>query len=462
MKKIITLLCIIPFQFIVTSCKDDDTKNSPTPITKEADSDNDGVIDSEDSDPNNPNKCKDSDNDGCDDCSITGADKSGGDPNNDGPDQDGDGICDSGEENKDTDNDGVLDSEDSDPENPNICRDVDKDGCDDCINTGANKSGGDPNNDGEDLDQDGICDENDPEIIVCLYGNQDTNITLNPKISYILKGPYHITNNAVLTIPEGTIITSEKGKHHYIAILKGSKINIKGTKDKPVIMKGQGSSGDWGGLIICGKAISTEGVDNSTRLGGIIYGGTDSEDNSGIINYLIIKDSGSEIDSATEFNGLTLYSVGSGTSINNVAILNGADDGIELYGGSVNVKNLYCYNNSDDSIDWNEGYNGIIENAYIKLDINFGFAIEGSGVKTKPLFKNITATSSNLGIGVAVTSFSACDFIGLTLNGFNPEKSFVSRKDGIISNSTVDGKTAIYNGIYNSSTTKEEDFSWVK
>lgn len=459
MKKIIPLLCIIVLQLIATSCKDDDTKDTPKQNTELLDSDNDGVIDSEDSDPQNPNKCKDSDNDGCDDCSITGADKSGGDPNNDGPDEDNDGICDS-KDNKDTDNDGVKDSEDLDPENPNICRDVDKDGCDDCTNTGTNKSGGDPNNDGEDIDKDGICDENDD--VINLFGIRDSDITLNPKKLYKLTGYYHITNNATLTIPAGTQIVSEKGNDKYIAILRGSKINVNGNLNNPVVIKSEGSQGDWGGLIICGKALTSSGPEATAEIDDIKYGGTDQTDNSGTINYLILKDCGAQMDGPGQFNGLTLYAVGVNTTISNIAVLNSNDDGIVFHGGNVNLTNIYTENTYDDAIDWTEGWNGKIENAFIKLTKAFDTAIEAGGVSDKPVIKNLTAESTVGGNGIVILEQAGATFEKLTLTGFDTENSFISRKNGIIENSTVDGSYAIANGVYNTSTTNEIDFSWVK
>ncbi|TDI47473.1 MAG: hypothetical protein E2P01_06890, partial [Acidobacteria bacterium] len=113
------------------------------------DDDNDAVPDLQDSDPFNPNVCRDLDADTCDDCS-SGTD----DPANDGPDFDLDGACDAGD--LDDDNDGVPDLQDSDPFNPNVCRDVDADTCDDC-SSGTD----DPANDGPDFDLDGACDAGD-------------------------------------------------------------------------------------------------------------------------------------------------------------------------------------------------------------------------------------------------------------------------------------------------------------
>jgi hypothetical protein len=126
---------------------------------QDLDDDNDGVVDTVDSDPLNAFICADGDGDFCDDCAVTGADNSGGNISFDGPDYDGDSICDAGD--SDDDNDGVADTVDSDPLNEFVCADTDNDSCDDCAVTGADNSGGDVNNDGADYDLDGICDAGD-------------------------------------------------------------------------------------------------------------------------------------------------------------------------------------------------------------------------------------------------------------------------------------------------------------
>ncbi|MEZ4401114.1 MAG: OmpA family protein [Kofleriaceae bacterium] len=127
----------------------------------DADDDNDGVADASDVNPTNPNLCRDLDADTCDDCSLTGADGSGGSISNDGPDDDGDGLCNAGD--NDNDNDGVRDPDDANPTNPHVCRDLDGDGCDDCTLTGADFSGGSTANDGPDFDGDGQCNSGDPD-----------------------------------------------------------------------------------------------------------------------------------------------------------------------------------------------------------------------------------------------------------------------------------------------------------
>ncbi len=129
--------------------------------TGDPDDDNDGVPDAMDTMPINANQCRDTDSDGCNDCAVTGANSSGGDPDDDGLDTDGDGACDAGD--PDDDGDGVADGSDSAPLDPNECRDQDGDGCTDCAVTGANNSGGEPLNDGPDTDADGICNASDPD-----------------------------------------------------------------------------------------------------------------------------------------------------------------------------------------------------------------------------------------------------------------------------------------------------------
>jgi cysteine-rich repeat protein len=123
------------------------------------DRDNDGVDNADDANPLNPGVCSDEDADLCDDCAVTGPDGSGGSTANDGTDTDGDGQCDVGD--NDNDNDGVDNGSDTAPTDPRTCRDRDGDGCDDCINTGADSSGGNPAADGPDFEADGVCDAGD-------------------------------------------------------------------------------------------------------------------------------------------------------------------------------------------------------------------------------------------------------------------------------------------------------------
>ncbi len=232
-----------------------------------------------------------------------------------------------------------------------------------------------------------------------LNGELNENLTLDPSVEYKLTGSFEVLAGSTLTIPAGTKIVAEKGTDHYIAIHKDADIVINGTQNNPVIMTSvDGAPGDWGGLVILGNGVTTEGVNVTAEVGGFKYGGTDNTDNSGTIEYLVIEGAGAQIFRSSQYNGLSLYAVGSGTTIRNIAILNGADDGVEFFGGAVSATDLYLENNEDDSVDWTEGWNGTITNVYVLHTIEgFSTAIEADGVNNNPQVVNFTAVSTTGG-----------------------------------------------------------------
>jgi len=174
-----------------------------------------------------------------------------------------------------------------------------------------------------------------------LSGDLTSDRVLNSTVEYTIDGAFLIKDGAKLTIPAGTVLVSKVGTGNYIAVEQGGKIDVQGTESAPVVMRSANSvPGDWGGLLLCGKATTTEGVNATAEVGGLIYGGNDDSDNSGSINYLIIKGAGAQINSESQYNGLTLYAVGSGTTISNVAVIDGDDDGVEFFGGTVSATNL--------------------------------------------------------------------------------------------------------------------------
>lgn len=185
-----------------------------------------------------------------------------------------------------------------------------------------------------------------------------------------LKGATIVRAGATLTIPAGTTITATE-KTAYLLIERGAKIIAKGTSASPIkFTSAVNKSGEWGGLIINGKAPISRAKESDESVAGteintqILYGGNVSNDNSGELDYVIIENSGSNISEEKEHNGLTLNAVGSGTKISNIYIKAGADDGIEFFGGTVNVTNLLVVNSEDDMFDVTEGYTGTLTNAY--------------------------------------------------------------------------------------------------
>lgn len=207
----------------------------------------------------------------------------------------------------------------------------------------------------------------------------DGEVVLKTGVTYKLSGKLVVANGAKLTIEPGAIIEATARPDNstedirYIAVAQGGQIFVNGTATNPVVMTSSVKSpGKWGGLVICGKAPINKGATASAEVSDLTYGGTLANDNSGSIRYLRIEYSGYAYNSEKEFNGLSLFGVGSGTTIEYVQVHEGADDGIEFFGGTVNTKYLISTSNEDDSFDWTEGWNGTNENWYGKLGLGRG------------------------------------------------------------------------------------------
>ena len=297
---------------------------------------------------------------------------------------------------------------------------------------------------------------------VILAGNITSDVTLDATKSYLLTSSYIVESGAKLTIPAGTQIKAVAGGADvYIAVLKGAQIDIQGTDSEPVVMSSASAeAGDWGGLTICGKATTTAGIDAEAEVGGFIYGGTEDADNSGSIEYLVMKGTGAQINTESQYNGISLYAVGSGTVIENVSVINGADDGVEFFGGTVSVKNIYLENNEDDSIDWTEGWNGTVENAYIKHTIaGFSTALEGDKDNNNPKFINLTAVSTVGGTALQFKKQSGGTITGLSLDGY--DKNIDMKDGGDLSNVQIDGQDASTTEAYDAAASVDASgWSW--
>lgn len=299
--------------------------------------------------------------------------------------------------------------------------------------------------------------------VVVLSGEVTSDVELDATKSYRLTGSYIVKDGASLTIPAGTKIHADAGGTEvYIAVLQGGDIFINGTADNPVVIGSDlGSPGDWGGLTICGEATTTAGVDAEAEVGGFIYGGNDDEDNSGVIEYLVIKGTGAQINSESQYNGVSLYAVGSGTTLNNIAVINGADDGIEFFGGTATVENIYLENNEDDAVDWTEGWSGGITNTYISHTIEgFSTAFEGDKVNNNPQFTNVTAISTVGGTALQFKKESGATITNLFLEGYDIN---IDMKDGgALSNVQIDGANANPEADYTTGTKVDiSGWNWI-
>ncbi len=242
-------------------------------------------------------------------------------------------------------------------------------------------------------------------------GEQDFFITGNHTLkqgTYVLKGWVYVTDGAMLTIEPGTVIKGDINTKAALIVEMGGKIKAQGTAQSPIIFTsnqapGSRKPGDWGGIIICGKA-----KNNKTEMiieGGprSKHGGNDDNDNSGILSYVRIEFAGFPFKADQEINGLTMGSVGKSTQIDHIQVSYCNDDSFEWFGGCVNAKYLIAYHGWDDDFDTDNGYSGNLQflmgirNPRIAdVSVSNGFESDnesnGTGITpmTSPVFSNVT------------------------------------------------------------------------
>lgn len=214
---------------------------------------------------------------------------------------------------------------------------------------------------------DPVTPDPDPVPDYTLSGDVSSDRSLTADHVWTLKGYVYVKDGATLTIAPGTIIKSDIVDKGAIIIERGGKIMAEGTASSPIVFtsglsKGQRRPGDWGGIILLGKAPTNRSTE-PTIEGGVNrnYGGTDPNDNSGVLRYVRIEFGGIAASPGSEINGLTLGGVGSGTTIDHIMVSYGNDDGYEFFGGTVNCKNLIAFSCLDDDFDFDFGYVGKIQ-----------------------------------------------------------------------------------------------------
>lgn len=259
--------------------------------------------------------------------------------------------------------------------------------------------------------------ENDDPIIdedptARITANITENTTWKTGNVYILGGRITVMNGVTLTIEPGVIVKGEAGtgaNATALLVARGGKIMAEGTAAKPIIFTSVADeimpedivagnfgspnldpdiNGLWGGLMVMGKApisasnesgdvseVQIEGIPTSDQNG--LYGGNVPNDNSGVIKYVSIRHGGTNIGSGNEINGLTLGGVGSGTVIENIEVVANQDDGIEWFGGTVNVKNAVVWNAGDDAIDTDQSWSGTLDNFVVIAPGNHNFELDG-------------------------------------------------------------------------------------
>jgi len=241
---------------------------------------------------------------------------------------------------------------------------------------------------------------------------------------YRLQDQIYVLPGATLTIEAGTVVASTTDAGGSLAVARGAKIFVNGTKDKPVIMtstddvatwtsdsshpsggdpktgKWREGANEWGNLTIMGKGLISASHygglqvgDNTKDPSGLnekqmegltdpdyaLYGGADDNDDSGSISYLSLRYAGKVIGLGNELNGLSLGGIGRETDIDHIEIMNNVDDGIEIWGGTVNLKYISIWNVGDDSFDVDEGWRGKAQFMFLVQGYSID-AKQGSGV----------------------------------------------------------------------------------
>ena len=289
-------------------------------------------------------------------------------------------------------------------------------------------------------------------------------------------------NGPTLTIEPGAVLFGQSGSD-YLVVHRDAMINAEGTASKPIIMtslqdvKGEDTTaGQWGGVVILGNAPSnkcpTDGSDCALQVEGVsegaVFGGTDWEDNSGILKYVVVKYAGYEIAPDNELNGITFGGVGSGTTVDYIQVHSNADDGVEFFGGAVNVKHLVLTGNRDDSIDWDNGYKGMIQHVYIEHAKNAGEAnraIEADNdgstpdkePQSNPTLANMTIIGNNFDTadkdseGIYLREGTAAKIYNTVVTGPSEMGECLEFEGGETSSVTVDnansGKIVIQNSV---------------
>jgi hypothetical protein len=291
---------------------------------------------------------------------------------------------------------------------------------------------------------------------VNVSGEITTSTTWTKNNVYKLQGQVYVRAGATLTIEPGTLIASRVADGGSLAICQGARIVAEGTQAEPIIFTSEAdvatwtagnpktgswrvSANEWGNVTIMGRAYISENAvttntaaPNANNIGimegltvdtvsdpRVIYGGGNDDDNSGSLKFVSLRYGGKVLGLGNELNGLSLGGIGRGTVIENIEIMNNVDDGIEIWGGTVNLKNFSIWNIGDDSFDIDQGWRGkgqfglIVQGYSLPASQGSGVgdnALEFDGAENSDYQPVTTAVLYNLTvIGDKGTGANGCD-----------------------------------------------------
>ena len=258
--------------------------------------------------------------------------------------------------------------------------------------------------------------EGNPSATGTQIGNGDAEFVFTGKQTlkrgtYVLKGWVYVAEGAELTIEPGTVIKGDKQTKSSLIVERGGRIVAQGTATAPIVFTsgeaaGERRPGDWGGLILCGRAQNNQGemqIEGGPRTK---HGGQENADNSGVLSYVRIEFAGYPFNTDQEINGLTLGSVGSGTTIDHVQVSYSNDDSFEWFGGSVNCRHLVAYHGWDDDFDTDNGFSG---------NVQYGLSVRNARIADKSQSNGFE--SANNASGSDASPFTTATFSNITFIG---------------------------------------------
>ncbi len=293
-------------------------------------------------------------------------------------------------------------------------------------------------------------DYGDPAGAIPVSGEINADITWVSTNRYLIVGQVFVNSGYTLTIEPGTVIYGSGSPNAGVLVInRGAKIIARGTPDLPIVFTSMKSGknrnrGDWGGLVLCGKApnnkgdnVIVEGITSGSNGDGGKFGGTDPNDNSGELSFCRFEFGGIAIGPGNEVNGVTFGSIGSATVLHNIIVSDQGDDGMEWFGGTVNCSYFASYDVLDDDCDVDQGYSGLIQFAYFlrnayAADVSLSGSIEASSSKTTGSQPITTCQFAN------VTTVGPIWLVGNV--GFDPNS-----QGGVRVNN--DAYTQIYNSV---------------
>ncbi len=288
-----------------------------------------------------------------------------------------------------------------------------------------------------------------------------------------------------LIIEPGTKIMGQSEKA-YLQINRGAQIIANGTKEAPIVMTtakpNNRTRGSWGGLIINGSAPVNGCAEDATAvcelkgegLTSYSYGGSNVADNSGVLNYVVVEFAGNAITADNELNGIAFQGVGNGTEVDYIQVHMNADDGIEFFGGTVDVKHVVLTGNLDDSLDWTSGWKGSAQFVIVKQSpdaANYGIEADNfskrmsATPRSAPTLANLTLIGSDTsagakgGSGILLRKGTGAHILNSYITGFSAScfdiddaETFRNAKEGSAENGHNPG-IVLENIFFNCATT---------